>query len=97
VRAARTRLHLHRLLEYLTADCRQPAGPRQAIDESHLQRRFKGSKTTADRGMIHLQRTGGARQGTDPAYGQKIPDVFPIGHLCDFSTHTRTYTEFSHR
>ncbi|EPE94942.1 hypothetical protein RGCCGE502_30618 (plasmid) [Rhizobium grahamii CCGE 502] len=55
------RLHLYGALEHLPAQAREPAGPRQAIHQLHVECRLQRSKTPTYRRMVNFQVASSAR------------------------------------
>ncbi len=87
-------LHLQGLREHLPTDRGEGARSWQAIDKPHVQRGLERGKPPADRRVVHFQAAGGAGKRTALRHGQKMPDIFPIDHLCKNAGNTRVYTEF---
>jgi hypothetical protein len=92
-----SRLHFRGELEHLPASRGETAGPRQAINQPNVKRGLKRGKPPAHRRVVHFQTSSGAGKCADLRYGQEMPDIFPIDHLCGISRITRMYMEFPHR
>ncbi len=96
--AIRRIFHRDGLIEHLLADSSQAAESRQSLNQRYVQfLLLSARKSATDCRVVHLQGARGTGQGATARHCDEMTKIFPIGHLCDFSGFTGTYTELPHR